>query len=140
MMARADIAALLPHGEGMCLLDSVEHMDENGITCTAAPRENHPLRRNGRVSGIIALEYGAQATGLWAALRHGANEKPKEGYVLALRNFVLHQSALPENSLLTVTVEKKLLGEDSAICHFAVSANKAAIAEGQITLKMGSAT
>ena len=136
-MTREQIIALLPHGEGMCLLDTVESVDENSITCSATIRDDHPLRHNGEVSGIIALEYGAQAIGLWAALRHGAENKPKEGYVLALRNFKLHDRALPQNALLTITVDKKLLGEDSAICLFAVASEKTAIAEGQITLKTG---
>ena len=139
-MTREQIAALLPHGEGMCLLDAVAKADENGITCTALVRSDHPLRHHGEVSSIMALEYGAQATGLWAALRHGVDEKPKEGYVLAVRNFKLHQRALPQNALLTITVDKQLLGEDSAICAFAVASEHAIIAEGRITLKMGPAS
>ena len=132
----AQIAALLPHGKGMCLLDSVDAFDEQGIVCSALVGDKHPLRRDKEISSIIALEYGAQAVGLWAALRHNRQDKPAEGYVLAVRNFKLHRASLPRNKTLTVLVENKLLGDDSAICTFRLSCGEEMLAEGQLTLMM----
>ncbi len=136
MLKRQQITALLPHGPSMCLLDSVDRHDHNGIICRARIDDGHPLRRQGEISSIISLEYGAQACGLWAALRHHATEKPTEGYVLAVRNFQLHRTTMPENETLLVRAEKKLLGEDSAVCLFSVSGETGPVAEGQLTLMM----
>lgn len=120
----------------MCLLDRVERYDENGIRCTAQIRETNPLRRYGCTSSIIGLEYGAQATGLWAALRQNVQAKPFAGYILATRNFKLLQPWLPDGKKITIDVEKKLLGGDSAICLFKLSHSGRILAEGQLTLMM----
>jgi len=136
MMTPAEIAALLPHGEGMCLLDTVLHHDERRLVCTAAARANHPLRRDGHLPAVAALEYGAQATGLWAALTLGAREKPAEGYVVAARGLRLNVEYLPCDQMLTISVDKKLLGDDSALCRFEVAADRQTLAQGQLTLMM----
>ena len=90
---KAEIRTLIPHSGLMCLLDEVTQWDDGSITCvTNTHRDSaNPLRRDGRLSGVHAFEYGAQAAAVHGGLRArsvGATAPP--GYLAALRDARLH--------------------------------------------------
>lgn len=59
---RDGIARCVPHSGAMLLLDSVSEWDTDHIVCSApAPGAAHPLAREGKLSAVAAIEYGAQA-------------------------------------------------------------------------------
>ncbi|MEX0606434.1 MAG: 3-hydroxylacyl-ACP dehydratase, partial [Halofilum sp. (in: g-proteobacteria)] len=66
----AEICALLPHAGHMCLLEHVEDWNEERLRAVTVSHRlpHHPLAREGGVSGVHALEYGAQAMAVHAAL------------------------------------------------------------------------
>src|SRR5437763_16790238 len=68
---KAEIRRLIPHAGTMCLLDSVLGWDDESIVCTANTHrdESNQLRRDGRLSALHALEYGAQAAAFHGGLR-----------------------------------------------------------------------
>src|SRR6059058_4587817 len=68
---KAEIRRLIPHAGTMCLLDSVLGWDDESIVCTTNTHrdEANPLRRDGRLSALHALEYGAQAAAIHGGLR-----------------------------------------------------------------------
>ncbi len=78
-----DIGALLPHAGAMILLDRVEEWNGDSIVCTASShrREDNPLRREGRLSSLCGIEYGAQAAAIHATLS-GVHREPGAGAML----------------------------------------------------------
>src|SRR5207247_9819597 len=86
----------------MCLLDRVLGWDDESTVCTTNTHrdEANPLRRDGRLSALHALEYGAQAAAIHGGLRAravGATAPPC--YLAALR--AAHLNVVPLASLAT---------------------------------------
>src|SRR5712664_3721266 len=97
LIDKAEIRTLIPHSGLMCLLDEVIQWDDRSIVCiTNTHRDSvNPLRRSGRLSGLHAFEYGAQAAAVHGGLcarSVGAMAAP--GYLAALRDGLLHVSRL----------------------------------------------
>ena len=70
------IRELLPHAGSMCLLERVVECDAKSIRCetrTQVDRAN-PLRRDGPLSSVCAIEYAAQAMALHGALNPIAHD------------------------------------------------------------------
>ncbi|MFK7978150.1 MAG: hypothetical protein AB8C02_18600, partial [Halioglobus sp.] len=70
MLDRRAISAMIPHDGAMCLLDAVEHWDQDTITCysTSHHAADNPLRENGTLACITLVEYAAQAAAVHAGL------------------------------------------------------------------------
>jgi len=105
----ATIAALLPHGGAMVLLDLVVRWDASIIVCEARSHldPTNPLRRAGRLSAVAGIEYGLQATAMHGALHGGGTPQPA-GYLASLRDVVLHQPQLDDPSIGTLQVTASL--------------------------------
>jgi predicted hotdog family 3-hydroxylacyl-ACP dehydratase len=58
-----EIYARIPHSGAMRLLDAVLSWDDQSIVCSASSHVDpaNPLRDNGVISSVHALEYAAQA-------------------------------------------------------------------------------
>ncbi len=69
------IRKLVPHAGNMCLLERVVACDAASIRCETRSHldQSNPLRRNGQLASICAIEYAAQAMAL-----HGALTAPKD--------------------------------------------------------------
>lgn len=69
-MTCATLAELLPHTGAMVLLDRVADADRDRIACIATShrRPDHPLRRDGRLDAVHAIEYAAQAAAVHGGL------------------------------------------------------------------------
>jgi predicted hotdog family 3-hydroxylacyl-ACP dehydratase len=99
MIGRAELMALIPHQQGMCLLDRVVAWDEACIHAASSTHRDpaHPLRRDGVLSAVHLCEYGAQAMavhgGLLAA-RAGGRARP--GMLVSLRAVELGCTALED--------------------------------------------
>lgn len=67
---RAAILKLIPHQGVSCLLDSVVECDAERIVCQTASHldADNPLRREGVLSPLALIEYGAQAMAVHASL------------------------------------------------------------------------
>lgn len=89
---RTEIEALIPHADGMCLLERVLSFDNHGLHAqTYSHRDpQNPLRREGALAALHLCEYGAQAMavhgGLLAA-REGRSAPP--GLLVSLRGVEL---------------------------------------------------
>jgi predicted hotdog family 3-hydroxylacyl-ACP dehydratase len=99
MMAAPDIAALIPHGGAMVLLDAIERWDDSVIACRArshlAPA--NPLRRAGRLRAVAGIEYGLQAMALHGALTSGAAQPA--GRLASLRGVAISVEWLDDPAL-----------------------------------------
>ena len=81
----AQIARLIPHQGGMCLLAGVRQYDKQSITCIAVSHHlvTNPLRENGLLHAVCGVEYAAQAMAIHGALISGQSDKPPRGGRLA---------------------------------------------------------
>lgn len=93
---RDEIAALIPHGGAMVLLDGI---DDWGPNFVVARMESHrsgdnPLRRAGRLHAIAAVEIAGQAMAVHGRLV--GDRVPKRGVLGSLRDLRLHADRLDD--------------------------------------------
>lgn len=115
-MSHTELRRLLPHGEAMCLLESVRAVDETGITCMATSHRDpgNPLRHGGALWAIAGLEYAAQAMALHIALTAEAagNVSPRIGLLGGVRDLKLGAERLDEAAAPLSIRATRLLGEE----------------------------
>lgn len=135
----AELRALIPHAQRMCLLDTVEDWDDRGIRCTTNSHRDplNPLRSRERLAALHLCEYGAQAMavhgGLLARREPGGTAPP--GVLAALRDveFSLdYVDDIPDT--LTVTAFQQLAGPDGSLYRFEVSAGSRWLARGRVSV------
>jgi predicted hotdog family 3-hydroxylacyl-ACP dehydratase len=99
LIEREELSHLIPHAGAMCLLEGILVWDEARIVCyTQSHRDpNNPLCREGQLSAVHAVEYGAQAMAVHGGLLARArNEKMLPGYLAAVMDVELHVVRLDE--------------------------------------------
>jgi predicted hotdog family 3-hydroxylacyl-ACP dehydratase len=130
---RAAIERCVPHAGAMLLLDSVARWDDQQIVCSApAPGPDHPLTRQGSVSAVAAIEYGAQA----AAVHGYLIERPSQhraGLLAKLTDVQLHVAHIPAD-LGALRVMAQLLSRVAEGClyEFDVQSAHGSIAQGRL--------
>ncbi len=130
---RSNIERLLPHTGVMCFLDAVTAWDAQTISCrAAAPDENHPLFRNGKVPAIAAAEYAAQASALHGALLDDATT-PRAGLLAKLSDVDLQSAWFPADEI-TLSIHATLISRTTGGClySFNVASAHQAIANGRL--------
>jgi predicted hotdog family 3-hydroxylacyl-ACP dehydratase len=139
LIDKAEIQSLIPHVGAMCLLEAVTAWDEQSIAClTETHRDSaNPLRRQGRLSVLHAVEYGAQAAAIHGALcARAAGQTAPAGYLAALRDVRwLVPDLAAVNAPLEVAAQLLLLG-DAGHCIYTIQIGAAGqtLAEGRITI------
>lgn len=99
MLAREDIARLIPHQGAMCLWDEVVDWDAQRIHLRAHNHRDpsHPLRHRDRLHAVHLCEYGAQAMAVHGGLlARAAGEGVKPGMLVALRGIQLHVARIDD--------------------------------------------
>lgn len=98
-ITRDELCQLVPHSGTMCLLHEVVEWDDDQILCLAINHQDtaNPLRHEGRLPALCAIEYAAQAMavhgGLTARKNHG---KPKIGFLGSVRDVKLFAEYLDD--------------------------------------------
>jgi predicted hotdog family 3-hydroxylacyl-ACP dehydratase len=137
---KPEIRTLIPHAGTMCLLDSVHDWNDDWIVChTNTHRDpTNPLRRDGRLSALHALEYGAQAAAVHGGLRaRAAGATAPPCYLAALRDARLHVDRLDDLASPLEVRAQRLFGEaGNTIYQCAILAGGTAIAEGRVTIML----
>ena len=122
----------------MCLLECVIEWNDRSIVCTSNTHRDllNPLRRDGQLAGVHALEYGAQAAAVHGGLRARAAGAPAApGYVAALRDARLHVSRLDDiESPLEVRAIRLFGDQANTVYECRVSAGDRLLAEGRVTI------
>lgn len=110
----SEIAALIPHGGAMVLLDRVISWDADSIVCAARSHLDpaNPLRDSGRLAGLCGVEYALQAAALHGALLAGGQAQ-RAGYAASLRNIVLHADRLDDPALGELSVQSILASQEA---------------------------
>ena len=137
---KAEIRTLIPHSGSMCLLDNVIKWDDESIVCTTDTHrdEANPLRRDGQLSALHGLEYGAQAAAVHGGLRaRAAGATAPPCYLAALRDAHLHVDRLDDLASPLEVRAQRLFGDaGNTIYQCALSASGTAVAEGRVTIML----
>jgi len=137
---KAEIRTLIPHSGLMCLLDRVNEWDDRSIVCISNSHRDpaNPLRRDGRLSAVHALEYAAQAAAVHGGLRaRSAGVTAPLGYLAALRDARLHVMRLDDVALPLQICAYRLFGETAnTVYECRVSAGDILLADGRITIML----
>ena len=87
---REQFAPLIPHAGAMCLWDEVLDYDANTIHCRTLSHRTpqHPLRRDGCLSALHLIEYGAQTMAIHGELlaRDAGVTERHAGLLAAIRD------------------------------------------------------
>lgn len=142
-----DIYRRIPHAGAMCLLAAVREWDASGIVCTAHShaQADHPLREDGRLSSMHAIEYAAQAAALHASLagetfKTGEARKLLRAYIAALHAVDLCSHSLDHDEMirnpLEIRAQLTAAGATAARYGFSVVCGAVCIARGTMTVAM----
>jgi predicted hotdog family 3-hydroxylacyl-ACP dehydratase len=138
LIGRAELATLIPHAGSMCLLDGVLAWDDRSITCLARSHlaADNPLRCAGRLHGVNAIEYGAQAAAVHGgliALRQGRRMIP--GYLAGISDATVAVRYLDEvQGTLTAAAELLQADGTGVIYRIEVSADGSAVARARVSV------
>jgi predicted hotdog family 3-hydroxylacyl-ACP dehydratase len=138
LIAKAAIRRLIPHAGTMCLLDGVTAWDATSIVCVTATHRDtaNPLRRQGRLAGLHAFEYGAQAAAIHGSLvASAAGRQVQPAYLAALRDARLYVTRLDDIAVPLAVTAQRLAGEGgNCIYQVSVSADATVLAHGRIII------
>jgi predicted hotdog family 3-hydroxylacyl-ACP dehydratase len=138
LVGHDEICAMIPHDGAMCLLDSVESWDEQSIVCRSSSHQNprNPLIKNGKLSSIHAVEYGAQAMAVHGCLlARTKGEQLKPGYLAALKEVKLHIAYLDDLSEpLTIKAEQVIAGGGNLMYTFEITSGEHTVASARATV------
>src|SRR5207247_9130940 len=123
-----------------CLLGKLSNSDDASIVCiTGTHRDKtNPPRREGRLSSLNALEYGAQAAAIHGGLRaRAAGTIAPACYLAALRDAHLYVGRLDDlASPLEIRAQRSFGDAGNTIYHCAMSASRSLVADGRIRLML----
>src|SRR5947208_17017083 len=135
---KPEIRTLIPHAGTMCLLDNVTDWDDKPFVCTTSPHpdKTNPVRRDGRLSSLNALEYGAQAAAIHGGLRaRAAGTTAPTCYLAALRDAHLYVDRFDDLASPLEIRAQRLFGDaGNTIYKCAISAGGISVAEGRVTI------
>ena len=142
LIDKPGIRTLIPHTGLMCLLDGVLEWNDESIVCTSQTHRDpsNPLRRDGRLSGLHAFEYGAQAAAVHGGLRaRSAGAAAPQCYLAALRDAHVHVPRLDDLALPLEVRAKRLFGDaGNTIYQCEVSTGDVRVADARITIMLRS--
>ena len=139
-IGKEQIRALIPHSGAMCLLDGVLGWDDETIECISETHRDptNPLRRDGRLSAVHALEYGAQAAAIHGGLRaQAAGGAAPPGYLAALRDAEFKIDRLDQLASALHVRARRLFGETvNTVYECEVSADGRVVVSGRVTIML----
>jgi predicted hotdog family 3-hydroxylacyl-ACP dehydratase len=97
-LEHAGIAARVPHGGAMCLLDALLSWTTDDVVCRVVNHADaqHPLRWAGVLPSASALEYASQAMALHGSLCALHGMAPRAGFVASARDMRLRVARLDD--------------------------------------------
>jgi len=138
-LQRSDIARLIPHSGGMCLLDSVARFSAEELVCTSISHRDpdNPLCEGGELPVLALVEYAAQAAAVHAALVGAGIGDERIALLGAVRDIACaHGSVTTGIAQLWITATALLQTEDGAIYRFIAEGDGAALTGGRLLLSI----
>ena len=138
LVDKAEIRILIPHAGAMCLLDGVTEWDDASIVCLSETHRDpaNPLRRDGRLLAVHALEYGAQAAAVHGGLRaRAAGQIAPACYLVALRDAHLRCERLDQFETPLEVRARRVFGDGAnTIYDCSISAGQFSLADARVTI------
>ncbi|HLP98933.1 MAG TPA: hydroxymyristoyl-ACP dehydratase [Sideroxyarcus sp.] len=131
------IARVIPHTGTMCLLDGVLECDAQRIRCISSTHRNtdNPMRTDGQLLALCGIEYAAQAMAVHGAWDAQYQQKPRAGYLAALRDVACQAMRLDDlDDDLLIDAEKVMGDEARVIYQFHIQAESREIMSGRATV------
>lgn len=136
-VSKADIAAMIPHGGAMCLLDGVIDWDAKTIRCLSHSyrEQSNPLRVDGQLPALCGIEYAAQAMAVHGGLAGVVGGKPRAGYLASLRDVVCSEESLDGREGQLIVDAEQLMGDESRVIYqFSVRVGAVEVLSGRATV------
>lgn len=136
-MDHAHIAALIPHGDSMCLLDEVVAWDAGQIHCRSNPftRPTNPLLDdNDQLATVLLIEYGAQAAAVHAALLQSNLGGKRPAYIGAVKDVEFYATIVDNSLTLDVYAQCLLSSSQGAIYEWVAQQEHTALIRGRLIL------
>ncbi|MEQ1580121.1 MAG: phosphotransferase [Steroidobacteraceae bacterium] len=136
---RDQIAALIPHQGGMCLLDEVKEATADTVVCISRSYSSpdNPLRRAGRLPAVALCEYGAQAMAVHGGMATQASgQRSPSGWLVALRDVQLNAAFVEAAGELEVTARRLAESDAAWQYEFAVTRAGRLLASGRATVAL----
>jgi predicted hotdog family 3-hydroxylacyl-ACP dehydratase len=98
---------LIPHRKPWLFVERIVGVADDGATCLCRVPGACALVTSGSTPAFVALEAAAQTAAVWEALRRSrdAGRPPaRVGYLVSLRDVVLHQRTIPAEADLIASV------------------------------------
>lgn len=106
-------AELLPHTAPMVLVDEVTEVSDKRAVCRLTLRPDSMFVEDGRVPGLVCIEYMAQAIGAYVGNKSRERGEPiRIGFLLGTRELSLEVDHFDVGDELTLMAEH-LFGEDT---------------------------
>ena len=131
------IAKVIPHTGDMCLLDGVLECDAQRIRCISSSHRNayNPMRTDDVLLALCGVEYAAQAMAVHGAWDAKFDQKPRVGYLAALRDVACHTMRLDDLKDDLVIEAEKVMGDDARVIYqFKILAGAKDIMSGRATV------
>jgi predicted hotdog family 3-hydroxylacyl-ACP dehydratase len=137
LVDKAAIAKVIPHTGNMCLLDGVLECDVQRIRCISSTHRevNNPMRTGDELLALCGIEYAAQAMAMHGAWGAEYEQKPRAGYLVALRDVFCRTVRLNELSDDLILDAEKVMGDEARVIYqFSIRAGTETIMSGRATV------
>jgi len=131
------ISKVIPHTGDMCLLDGVLECDAQRIRCISSTHRDlqNPMRSGDVLLALCGIEYAAQAMAVHGAWNAKYGQKPRAGYLAALRDVACHTMRLDDLSDDLIIDAERVMGDEArVIYHFSIHAGTSHIMSGRATV------
>lgn len=110
---------LLPHRQGMLLLDRAIAIDQEGVKAEATVKENNLFVSQGQMGAWVLVEYMAQAMAMWVswnAIEQG--KEPPVGFLLGTRKFALSTDFISVGEKITCCAQPIYVNPQDNLAQF----------------------
>lgn len=108
-MVTVDIEEILPHRNGMKLIDSIIEVNEEGAVSESTVTEKWPLIEGDSINPIVLIELVAQTAGIcigWEELKKKGKNTEGEGWLAGVKEALFYWQRIPLGSKIITEVKK----------------------------------
>ena len=108
-MVSIDIEELLPHRNGMKLIDSIIEVNKEGAVSESTVTEKWPLIEGDSINPIVLIELVAQTAGIclgWEELKKKGKNTEGKGWVAGVKEALFFGETIPLDSQIVTAVKR----------------------------------
>ena len=109
MSAQVDIEELLPHRNGMKLVDSIVEVDQDGAISKSRVTGKWPLVEGDSINSIVLVELVAQTAGIcigWEEHKKKGKNTEGKGWLAGVKEAVFYRETIPLGSQIMTEVKR----------------------------------